>query len=362
MSQIIIFAIPIFITLTVVEYLYGVLTRRNTYRLNDTISSLSQGLLSQTIAACTPLFQIGLYSMLYQHIPGWGHSNLWETWYGIALAVIIYDFCDYWLHRTSHECNFFWAAHVVHHQSQHFNFSTALRQESAYPIVGCMFFFPMAFLGIPPEIYGTAALVVLLYQFWIHTEHIGKLGWFDRIFASPSNHRVHHSINARYIDKNYGAIFVIWDRLFGTFEPESETCVYGTLVPLNSWNPVKAVSSVFSDMAKKIAHAGSWADKARFIYKYPGWTPSHYLPTTGDTTAQINNRAKYDPSVSKNRAIAAVIFFMLASATTIILIWHEENMSWTNKFLTAVLVAGILWMAGKMISARKIARSELLSI
>ena len=348
MQDILIYAIPVFVLLGLVEFVYGLRAGNNTYRLNDTIGSLSQGLLSQAVAACTPLFQIGLYVLVYRHAPDWGGRAFWATWYGVLLAVVLYDFTDYWLHRVAHESNLFWAAHVVHHQSQQFNFSTALRQESAYPIVGCVFFFPMALLGVPPETYAMAGVVVLFYQFWVHTEHIGKLGWFDRIFTSPSNHRVHHSINAHYIDKNYGSILIIWDRLFGTYEPEGEPCVYGTLVPLNSWSPIRALSMVFADMAAKLARAANWKEWLKVVFKYPGWTPAAFPQAAGHELATLDT-PKYDPPVPGRRGAAAVAYFLLAAGFAFVLLWEEDVWGLGNRLLATGLILSALWASGRML-------------
>ena len=349
MQDILIYAIPFFVALGALEFVYGLCAGNNTYRLNDTISSLSQGLLSQAVAACTPLFQIGLYVIVYRHAPNWGDRTFWTTWYGVVLAVVMYDFLDYWLHRVGHESNLFWAAHVVHHQSQRFNFSTALRQESAYPIVGCIFFFPLALLGVPPQTYATAGAAVLLYQFWVHTEHIGKLGWFDRIFTSPSNHRVHHSINARYIDKNYGSILIIWDRLFGTYEPENEPCIYGTLVPLNSWNPLQALFAVFADMGRKLACAAFWSERLKVVFKYPGWVPAAW-PVGGHHAQPAGSPPVYDPPYSARRGMVSIVFFLLAAFMATILLWDEDQWGMVSRLLAALLIASALWVAGKMLT------------
>ena len=168
-------------------------------------------------------------------------------WIGALLA---YDFCYYWLHRAGHRVAVLWAAHVVHHQSEDYNLSTALRQTSSGFLFGWIFYLPLAVAGVPPLVFGTVALIDLLYQFWVHTQQVGKLGWFDRWFCSPSNHRVHHAVNERYLDKNYGGILIVWDRLFGTFaeEDDAEPCVYGTRAPLRSWNPVWANLQVYRDL------------------------------------------------------------------------------------------------------------------
>ncbi len=328
-----------------VEFLYGLLSRNNNYRLDDTIGSLSQGVLSQAVAVCTTFFEIGIYTLLYEHAPNWGNRDFWTTWYGVALAIVLYDLCNYWLHRVDHECNFYWASHVVHHQSRHFNLSTALRHESASPVIDSVFFLPLALIGMPPEVYGTAAFVVLVYQVWVHTEHIGKLGWFDYLFNSPSHHRVHHAINRQYINKNYAAVFIIWDRMFGTFEPEDEPCIYGTLTPLESLNPVKALSAVFVEMIQNMLRAKSWGDKLQFLYKPPGWRPADW-PEPGMPSR--TSQEKHDPPATRGRRFSAVVFFILAGVAMLILAWYQQDMSLTDKLLSVLLVTMLLWGAGAM--------------
>ena len=270
----ILFALPVFGVLIAAEFAWGLAQGRNTYGLADTLVSLSQGLLSQLVAACTQFVQIGLYTLAWPWLTLTPHAALWTRWEGIALAVLMYDFCDHWLHRVSHESALFWAAHVVHHQSLNFNLSTALRQESAYALSGWMFFLPLAVIGVPPAQFAIAGIVVLFYQFWIHTEHIGSLGVLDRWLSTPSNHRVHHATNDRYMDRNYGAILVIWDRLFGTFEPESEPCIYGTKVPLVGWDPLRAVGGNYLELWRQFRRATGWRDKVSLLFKSPSGQPA----------------------------------------------------------------------------------------
>jgi sterol desaturase/sphingolipid hydroxylase (fatty acid hydroxylase superfamily) len=259
-SQIIVLAIPVFILLIVAELAYGVRKGRNTYRLADAINSISLGMLSQISAVFTRLLRVGLYTAVYASVslvPLEEARAFWTTWQGWLLALVFYDFCYYWLHRMGHEVAVLWAAHVVHHQSQDYNLSTALRQTSSGALLGWIFYLPMAIAGVPPLVFGIVALVDLLYQYWVHTEHVPKLGWFDRWFCSPSNHRVHHAVNDNYLDKNYGGILILWDRLFGTFRDEdlAEPCVYGTRGALNSWDPLWANAEVYWALAKdSLAH------------------------------------------------------------------------------------------------------------
>ena len=243
MSKVIVFATPVFLLLIAVEWLWS---RRKTsrtagqrpYRLNDAVNSISLGMLSQISAVLTKLLRIGIYTAIFEQVALFPDTTFWTAWYGWLLALVFYDFCYYWLHRMGHESAVLWAAHAVHHQSQDYNLSTALRQTSSGALLGWVFYVPMALAGVPPLVFGVVALVDLLYQFWVHTEQVGKLGWFDRWFCSPSNHRVHHAVNDAYLDKNYGGILILWDRLFGTFEEEKEPCVYGTRGLLNSWDPL----------------------------------------------------------------------------------------------------------------------------
>jgi alkylglycerol monooxygenase len=198
--------------LIALELAWGLARERNTYRLNDAINSIGLGMLSQISAVFTRLLRVGIYTAVYSSVALFPDTTFWTSWAGWLLALVFYDFCYYWLHRAGHEVAVFWAAHVVHHQSQDYNLSTACARPAAGALLGWVFYLPMAVAGVPPLVFGVVALVDLLYQFWVHTEHVGKLGWFDRWFCSPSNHRVHHAVNERYLDRNYGGILIIWDR------------------------------------------------------------------------------------------------------------------------------------------------------
>jgi len=216
----IVYAIPVFFVLMALEMAVAWRRRQRVYRLGDTISSVGLGAVSQVSGLYSKAISFGIYVLVFQ---SWALFDLpVDAWWVWVVGLIVYDFCYYWNHRFGHEVALFWAAHVVHHQSEDFNLGTALRQSSSGFLVGWIFYVPMALLGFPPLVFAVVALIDLLYQYWIHTEQIGKLGWFDRVFASPSNHRVHHGVNQRYLDKNYGGILILWDRLFGTFEEERD--------------------------------------------------------------------------------------------------------------------------------------------
>jgi len=369
MEDVVVVALPVFGLLMLAEFAYGLLRGRNTYGFSDTLSSLGQGLLSQVVAACTQLVQVGFYALAWPHLTLTPHAALWQGWGGVALAVLLYDFCDYWLHRVSHESALFWAAHVVHHQSQHFNLSTALRQESAYALSGWMFFLPMAVVGVPPAQFAVAGVVVLFYQFWIHTEHIGSLGVLDRILSTPSNHRAHHATNARYLDRNYGAILIVWDRLFGSFEPESEPCVYGTTTPLDSWDPLQAVGRNYVDLWRKAARMRGWRDKLRVLFKAPGWAPqgAGTAPAPGavEGTAAAGlvaggasgadggaATARYDPPTTLGQRAVAATLFVVATAATAGFLWRVDDLGAWRTGAAALALVGVLWAIGAVLERR----------
>ena len=289
---------------------------------------------------------IGIYSLVFAHL------SLWQLptdapWVWV-LALLQYDLCYYALHRAGHRCALFWAAHVVHHQSEDYNLSTALRQTSSGWIAGWLFYLPMAVLGFPPLVFAVVALVDLLYQFWVHTQLIGKLGWFDRWFCSPSNHRVHHAVNDRYLDRNYGGILIVWDRLFGSFQEEddAEPCVYGTRSPLRSWNPLWANLQVYADLLRDSWHAGRRADKVHVWLMPPGWRPADVAVCRPKPPFELGHVRRYDPPASPTARAAAAAVFTLLLGATVAFLWHAHTLSLAQQIGAAGAIAGGLWWVG----------------
>jgi sterol desaturase/sphingolipid hydroxylase (fatty acid hydroxylase superfamily) len=355
--DIVLFALPVFVACMGLEWAWGRWRGRDTYAWGDTLNSLSQGLLSQAVAALTPLIQSGLYALALPHLrllpeAAWAHPLGWVA------AVVLYDFCDYWLHRVSHESALFWAAHAVHHQSEHFNLSTALRQESFYGVMGWPFFLPMALLGVPVEQFLMAGVVVLFYQFWIHTEHIGKLGVLDRLLSTPSNHRVHHAVNPGYLDKNYAAILIVWDRLFGSFAEEVEPCVYGTVKPLDSWNPLWAVGQFYAELWRRVRATPRWSDKLRVIFKNPGWTPPGTAASEPPGPARLT-RPRFAPAVPRGDRVAATGVFLLMAAGLIGWLFEADALPLGHNLLAAAALCLGLWAMGALASGRAARRGVL---
>ncbi|WP_051303331.1 lysoplasmalogenase family protein [Comamonas composti] len=354
-SQVIVFASPVFLLLIVLEWAVSVRRGRRAYRLADAISSISLGMLSQTSAVFTKLLSLGLYTAAFSHLALWKNQAFWTSAPGWLLALLFYDFCYYWLHRMGHEVGVLWAAHAVHHQSQDYNLSTALRQTSSGVLLGWIFYLPMALAGVPPLVFAVVALIDLLYQFWVHTEQVGRLGWFDRWFCAPSNHRVHHAVNEPYLDKNYGGILIIWDRLFGTFKPEdeSEPCVYGTRGLLQSWDPLWANAAVYRQLAHDSWHAKNLGDKIRVWLKPPGWRPEDVAARFPRPAFDLDaHRTLYEPPMSRGLRWFAVIQFLALMGGVAAFLWQADQAGLAANALWFGVLLASQWALGAIMQGR----------
>ena len=368
MEEIVIFAIPIFTVLMVLEFAYGWVVKRNTYALTDTLSNLSQGLISRLSQFVNQFFHIGIYTLLYHWLWRDYENPFWATGLGLAVGLIAFDFCDYWFHRTEHESAIFWASHVVHHQSKHYNLSVALRQVSTEPIFGFIFYLPLALLGMPPKQLLLTVILVLFYQFWVYTEHIGKLGWFDYVFDSPSNHRVHHAVNPQYLDKNYGGFLMVWDHLFGSYEPEVEPCVYGTKKPFDSVDPLWTIISEYVSLFKLVWHTQGLGAKWRCIYKPPGWGVADSNSAVSIGTSSIGTSSsdalhisppQTQPRWTKGLITVCVLQFFSVVLFAVFFLANEDATSYPHALQTIAAVVGLCWGLGALMG-RTINYAQLL--
>ncbi len=344
--QIIVLATPLFFLLIGIEYAVGRRRGRDTYRLNDALNSIGLGVLSQLAGVFSAALTLGVYTLVFRHASLWQlPGNAIWVW---VVGLLFYDFCYYWHHRLGHTVALLWGAHVVHHQSEDYNLSTALRQTGSGWLAGWLFYLPMALLGFPPLVVGAVALIDRLYQYWVHTQHIGKLGRFDRWFCLPSNHRVHHAVNDRYLDKNFGGILIVWDRLFGSYaeEDDAEPCVYGTRGPLRSWNPVWANLQHYAEMALDARRASNWADRLRIWFKHPGWRPADVAAKWPKPAFDIRKVERYDPPMPRGAQIAAVATFVALLGATTAFLWNAHRLSLMQQFAIAGLVVALLWGIG----------------
>lgn len=268
----VVIAIPMYFILMGIELLVLRFQKNPTYRLNDAITNINLGVVSQVSGVFLKVLSIGIYTFFFEkfglfQIP----NNVWTFF----ILFFLYDLCYYWAHRLSHEINLFWGGHVVHHSSEEYNLSVALRQSSTQTIWTFMFYLPLAVVGFDPVMLVLVSGINLLYQFWIHTEAIDRMGFLEKFMNTPSHHRVHHGRNPKYIDKNHGGTFIIFDKWFGTFQEEEERPTYGITTPVQSWNPVWVNISHYAIMKKELGMIPHLKDKVRYLFNKPGWLPEY---------------------------------------------------------------------------------------
>lgn len=272
-GKIILIAMPAFLLLVLFEKWYGWYRGKETVRTLDMISSLSSGITNVTKDVLGLSLVVISYEWMVNQLAITQVPNGFLTY---LIAFIALDFAGYWIHRIAHEYNIFWNNHIIHHSSEDFNLACALRQSISSIIkIFTIFLLPAAILGVPGQVIAIVAPLHLFAQFWYHTQHIGKMGFLENIIVTPSHHRVHHAINKEYMDKNYGQIFIIWDKLFGTYQEElaDVPAVYGITRPVRTWNPIKINFMHLWLLIKDAWHAQHWKDKLRIWFMPTGWRP-----------------------------------------------------------------------------------------
>ena len=283
------YAIPIFVVFLALEIVaihvlhhdqFGLAEAGSTtgYRVADTRTSLSMGVGYSVINLFWRFVVLVVYAAIWRVTPLRLGAHSWWTW---AIVFFADDLAYYCFHRASHRVRFFWAGHVVHHSSQQYNFSTALRQKWT-PMLTLPFWMPLALIGIPPWVIFTAMAWSLIYQFFLHTEKIARMpGWFEAVFNTPSHHRVHHGSDLDYLDVNYAGILIVWDRLFGTFVPETHRATYGLRKNISTHNPIKVAFGEFVNLGRDVRRARRWRDKVGYALGPPGWTPAGTRDSAG---------------------------------------------------------------------------------
>jgi sterol desaturase/sphingolipid hydroxylase (fatty acid hydroxylase superfamily) len=298
-GQILLIAMPAFFILIMIEKFWGIYKGNDTVPIDDMISSLSSGVTNSTKDVLGLSIAIISYGWL---VDQFGIFSIGSGWMTFVIAFIALDFAGYWVHRISHEYNIFWNNHIIHHSSEEFNLACALRQSisSIVRIFG-IFLLPAAILGVPQEVISVVAPLHLFAQFWYHTRHIDRLGFLEKIIVTPSHHRVHHAINPIYLDKNYGQVFIIWDRLFGTYQDElaDVPAVYGVTRPVQTWNPIKINFMHLWLLIQDAWRAQNFLDKLRIWFMPLGWRPedvaSKYPVAKIEDVYQFE---KYSPKIS----------------------------------------------------------------
>ncbi len=298
-GKILVIATPIFLGLVFFEKLYGYFFKKHSFRSMDTVSSMSSGYTNSVKDILGLSVSILTYGWMVEH---WTIYKVESSIWLYIIAFISLDLTGYLVHRMAHQVNFFWNKHAIHHSSEEFDLACALRQSiSSFVNLFTVFLLPAALLGVPVQVIAIVAPLHLFAQFWYHTIYIGKLGFLEKIIVTPSHHRVHHAINPEYMDKNHGQIFIIWDKLFGTFQEELPNVppVYGITRPAQTWNPIKINFQHLWFMIKDAYHAQDWKDKFRIWFKPTGWRPADVAARFPDKKIENPyNFEKYAPKAS----------------------------------------------------------------
>ncbi|HEV8599663.1 MAG TPA: sterol desaturase family protein [Gemmatimonadales bacterium] len=353
--DIITLSIPFFFALIGLELLVARVRKRPLYRLSDSISDVSCGILSQFAGILIALLTIAGYGWVQQHwavqqflpVPAWSHSALaWVT------VFLLDDLAYYWMHRSSHVVNLLWAGHVVHHSSEEFNLTVALRQSSLHGLMSWLFYLPIALLGVPVTMWLICHALNLVYQFWIHTREVDKLGPLEWILNTPSHHRVHHGINPEYQDKNFAGTLIIWDRLFGSFEPERAPAVYGITKPLATWNPVRANLHHFGEIFRNARASHSWGDRLRAVFAHPRWRPPQFGPPLEPQPVSVESFEKYEPPVPPELKGYALVQFLVVLAGSLALLGAVNSLPAAEVLAGGFYIAVSLGNIGGVLEAR----------
>ena len=354
-------AVPFFLLALLLELTYGKIINHNTYRLNDTISSLFMGSLRGTSGILKIGFSGYIYYQIETYFALWRmDSSLWITW---IFAFIAYDFFYYWFHRISHERQIFWASHVAHHQSEEYNLSTALRQTGTGFFISWIFYIPLFLIGVPSYVMVSVASINLIYQFWVHSRHIPKLGWYELFFVTPSNHRVHHAQNDIYIDKNYGGVFIVWDRLFSTFqeEQENEECVYGIRGAIKTFDPVKANIHVYQKILRDLAFCISFKNFYKVLTARTGWSPNGSTEGSSKEKFIYEDFEKHDPEVAPLTKIYAFAQFLCMTYAAVVL-FADKDMDYDHGVILLCIVILSMYCTAKWLDAENIIKIEYLKL
>ena len=342
-------SIPIFFLLIGIELVIGYVKKRKLYRFNDALTNINLGIGQQTIGIAMKVILGFGYLFIYENAR---LLELETTTLNVVLLVLGVDFFYYWFHRASHQINFLWAAHIVHHQSEDYNLSVALRQSWIQGWFSWTFYLPLAFIGFNPEIAFPIIAFNTLYQFWIHTTTIKSLGALEWVFNTPSHHRVHHGSNPKYVDKNHAGSLIIWDRMFGTFKQEEDEPVYGITKPLASWSPVWANLHYWLELWEAAKKSNGF-DKVRVFLKPPGWQPDYLggFQSPPEIDKSAYSKFENDGLKAHHTYVFFVFIICLGLSSTILLL--KEGLTEIPLYSTMAYLLVTLAISGGLMENKK---------
>lgn len=338
--------VPFFFLLIGIEIIFTFITKKAYYRLNDSINDLSCGISQQILEIFMKVLIVGIYIWIYTNYAVFNIPlDSYLAWF---ICFILVDLGYYWFHRASHEISFIWGSHIPHHQSEEYNLTVALRQGTFENIFSSFFYLPLALIGFNPIMFIACHQINIIYQFWVHTRFINRVGFLEHIFNTPSHHRVHHGKNPIYIDKNYGGFLIIWDKIFGTYEEETEEVVYGTVKPFNSFNPIWSNFHYWVELLDYSRQVKGW-NKIKIFYKNPGWNP--HDPNTPFQIPEVNADTfkKYNPEIPFKQSIYTLIQFIFLTVISTHFLEKYYMYSNIEKFFIAGFIFFSLLVTGALL-------------
>lgn len=346
--NLIILSIPIFFLLIGIELLYQFVKKEQLYRLNDAVTNINCGTAQQITGVFTKSLLLVAYFGVYENFRIW---TIQDSWYSYVILLLLVDLCYYFFHRYSHEIALLWGSHAVHHQSEEYNFSVALRQSSLQTFASAWFYLPLALIGFSFKAFIMVAAIQTLYQFWIHTQIIKKLPrWFEFVFNTPSHHRVHHSSDPKYIDKNHGGTFIIWDRIFGTFIEEADPINFGVTKPVQSWNTIWVNFEYYQWLGNVFWNAKGM-DKFRVLFNKTGWRPD-YLGGPLTPQERPQEYQKYDISAGKLINIYVVILFAVLLGSVSLFLFKTSQMNSVELVVNVLLILWAILNIGHLLESK----------
>ena len=335
--NLIVLSIPVFFSLIALEVAWDQWRKLGLYRLGDTLANIGCGIMDQSSGLFSKVVVVAAYTAVFHASEGWRSWTVDSSPWVWIVAFVCSDFAYYWAHRLSHQVNLLWVGHSVHHQSEDYNLGVALRQSVLQKILLMWVYWPLAALGFPPAVFLTCMAINLLYQFWIHTELIQQMGPLEWVMNTPSHHRVHHGRNPEYIDRNHAGVFIVWDRMFGTFQKERVKPTYGVTRPTDSFNPVYAQWKPVSDLWQDLRTIPGLWDKLRFLLSPPGWYPES-LGGAQNAPAITGEEQKYNPKPSARLTVVLMGRWLMLLGMALLALENKETIS------TMELAGALTWV------------------
>lgn len=346
------YSIPVFFLLIGLELVIDRSKKSGLYRFNDAITNISCGIGSQLTGVFIKTLSFIAYLFIWEKFRIFSEiPNTIPVWIILFIGI---DFFYYWFHRLAHEISLFWGSHIVHHQSEEYNFSVALRQGWLQGAFSMWFYLPLALIGFDPFLFVSINALQTLYQFWIHTKTIDRMpAWFEYIFNTPSHHRVHHGVQPKYIDKNHGGTLIIFDRMFGTFQAEEEEVVYGITNHANSWNPVRVNFEYWIDLFRKIFKARNLKDGLKILFGPPGWKPDYMGGLSVATDVSSRNFEKYDTKVPVSLNYYVFFQYLIVLGGTSFFLFSLDKFDILGKVVASLFIIWSIVNLGAIFESRK---------